>query len=305
MFNEKQLEYFVKTAQTGNITTAARQLFISQPALSRVIRDLETEAGAELFIRRQSGVTLTQAGQVYLTCCQAMLERHQEALREIQDMRDSQKGQIRLGLSAISGQYLLPQILETFRAKYPKVELLLTETQVRKLDAALLRGEIELALTYFTDVPELAYTKILTDKIYLEAPPSFPTNKKHRGTVPGVLSDLRFLEGAPMILLKPGRGMRKMADALCEKWQVTPKVILKTDSIELAHKLVLHNAGFTFVPGIALPSLDREQPAYFYDFAPQSLTRTLYLAHRPALYLTKAMQDLIALLQTAALPLQA
>lgn len=212
MFHEKYLRDFLKVCENGNITAAAAQLGLSQPALSRIVKTVEKEAGMPLLAREASGVYLTQAGEIYARMAQAMLENYQNGLREIHDLRDSQSGQIRLGLSRISSETLLPVILEQFRTLYPQVELRLTETLIRQLNPLLRQGKLDLALTYFPDDPELEYTRLLTDTVYLEAPPGF---SRLFSWIPGtghVLEDVGRLRNQPFILLKPGRGLRYKAD---------------------------------------------------------------------------------------------
>lgn len=173
MFHEKYLRDFLTVCETGNITAAAARLGLSQPALSRIVKMVEKEAGMPLLVREASGVYLTQAGEIYARMARTMLESYRNGLREIHDIRDSQSGQIRLGLSRISSETLLPVILEQFRTLYPHVELHLTETLIRQLNPLLRQGKLDLALTYFTDDPELEYARLLTDTVYLEAPPFF------------------------------------------------------------------------------------------------------------------------------------
>ncbi|MSS81266.1 LysR family transcriptional regulator [Acidaminococcus fermentans] len=141
MFHEKYLRDFLKVCENGNITAAAAQLGLSQPALSRIVKTVEKEAGMPLLVREASGVYLTQAGEIYARMAQAMVENYQNGLREIHDLRDSQSGQIRLGLSRISSETLLPVILEQFRTLYPQVELRLTETLIRQLNPLLRQGK--------------------------------------------------------------------------------------------------------------------------------------------------------------------
>lgn len=162
MFHEKYLRDFLTVCETGNITAAAARLGLSQPALSRIVKMVEKEAGMPLLVREASGVYLTQAGEIYARMARTMLESYRNGLREIHDIRDSQSGQIRLGLSRISSETLLPVILEQFRTLYPHVELHLTETLIRQLNPLLRQGKLDLALTYFTDDPELEYARLLT-----------------------------------------------------------------------------------------------------------------------------------------------
>lgn len=299
MFHEKYLRDFLTVCETGNITAAAARLGLSQPALSRIVKMVEKEAGMPLLVREASGVYLTQAGEIYARMARTMLESYRNGLREIHDIRDPQSGQIRLGLSRISSETLLPVILEQFRTLYPHVELHLTETLIRQLNPLLRQGKLDLALTYFTDDPELEYARLLTDTVYLEAPPFFwqkqPLWKPGTGNW---LENVRLLQNQPFILLKPGRGLRYKADQFFREAGIRPRIILETDSVELAHRLAQDNHGFTLIPGLAFRTLHRTERSVFFQVAGHPLDRTLYLVRRKGAYLTRAMEALSTLIRS-------
>lgn len=300
MFHEKYLRYFLAVCEKRNITAAARKLDMAQPALSRIIRELEQEAGLPLLVREASGVYLTQAGEIFARTARRTLEAYQEGQREIHDIRDSHTGQVRLGLSRISSEVLLPVILEQFRRQYPRVELRLTETWIRELNPLLHQGKLDLALTYEKTDPELEYQPLLTDPIYLEAPPFFYEKQTHwsYGST-NVLEDLSLLEHMPFILLKPGRGMRLQADQLFRENGLHPHVILETDSVTLSHRLTLANQGFALIPRLALQILRKKNRAVFYQLPAFPLHRTLYLARRKGAYQTRAMEALAQLIRSS------
>ncbi len=300
MFHEKYLRYFLTVCEEKNITAAARKLELAQPALSRIIRELEQEAGLPLLVREAGGVYLTQAGEIYARSARQVLEAYQEGQREIHDIRDSHTGQIRLGLSRISSEVLLPVILEQFRKQYPQVELQLTETWIRELNPLLRQGKLDLSLTYEDTDPELEYQPLLTDPIYLEAPAFFyekQGNWSYGST--NVLPDVSLLEHMPFILLKPGRGMRFQADSLFREAGLHPRVILETDSVTLSHRLVLANQGFALIPRMALQILRKKNRAVFYQLPAFPLRRTLYLARRRGAYQTRAMEALARLIRSS------
>ncbi len=300
MFHEKYLRYFLTVCEEKNITAAARKLELAQPALSRIIRELEQEAGLPLLVREAGGVYLTQAGEIYARSARQVLAAYQEGQREIHDIRDSHTGQVRLGLSRISSEVLLPVILEQFRKQYPQVELQLTETWIRELNPLLRQGKLDLSLTYEDTDPELEYQPLLTDPIYLEAPAFFyekQGNWSYGST--NVLPDVSLLEHMPFILLKPGRGMRFQADSLFREAGLHPRVILETDSVTLSHRLVLANQGFALIPRMALQILRKKNRAVFYQLPAFPLRRTLYLARRRGAYQTRAMEALARLIRSS------
>ena len=300
MFHEKYLRYFLTVCEEKNITAAARKLELAQPALSRIIRELEQEAGLPLLVREAGGVYLTQAGEIYARSARQVLAAYQEGQREIHDIRDSHTGQVRLGLSRISSEVLLPVILEQFRKQYPQVELQLTETWIRELNPLLHQGKLDLSLTYEDTDPELEYQPLLTDPIYLEAPAFFyekQGNWSYGST--NVLPDVSLLEHMPFILLKPGRGMRFQADSVFREAGLHPRVILETDSVTLSHRLVLANQGFALIPRMALQILRKKNRAVFYQLPAFPLRRTLYLARRRGAYQTRAMEALARLIRSS------
>ncbi len=300
MFHEKYLRYFLTVCEEKNITAAARKLELAQPALSRIIRELEQEAGLPLLVREAGGVYLTQAGEIYARSARQVLAAYQEGQREIHDIRDSHTGQVRLGLSRISSEVLLPVILEQFREQYPQVELQLTETWIRELNPLLRQGKLDLSLTYEDTDPELEYQPLLTDPIYLEAPAFFYEKQGNwsYGSA-NVLPDVSLLEHMPFILLKPGRGMRFQADSLFREAGLHPRVILETDSVTLSHRLVLANQGFALIPRMALQILRKKNRAVFYQLPAFPLRRTLYLARRRGAYQTRAMEALARLIRSS------
>lgn len=300
MFHEKYLRYFLTVCEEKNITAAARKLELAQPALSRIIRELEQEAGLPLLVRESGGVYLTQAGEIYARSARQVLAAYQEGQREIHDIRDSHTGQVRLGLSRISSEVLLPVILEQFREQYPQVELQLTETWIRELNPLLRQGKLDLSLTYEDTDPELEYQPLLTDPIYLEAPAFFYEKQGNwsYGSA-NVLPDVSLLEHMPFILLKPGRGMRFQADFLFREAGLHPRVILETDSVTLSHWLVLANQGFALIPRMALQILRKKNRAVFYQLPTFPLHRTLYLARRRGAYQTRAMEALARLIRSS------
>ena len=85
MLNEKQMRYLLTIAEEQNITAAARKLYLSQPALSRMLLELEKELGAPLFVRDRGILRLTQIGEIYLKGCREILNIDQSMVREISD----------------------------------------------------------------------------------------------------------------------------------------------------------------------------------------------------------------------------
>jgi LysR family nitrogen assimilation transcriptional regulator len=146
--NLRQLTYFVRTVDAGNITRAAEQLNVAQPALGLQIRQLEEELGVALLIRHSRGVTATQAGRVLYDRAQDILRGIEEARREVLSFGGAERESISIGLTPGLVTLLGGDILVDARTELPKVHLSLIEEMSHVLIDALERREIDFALSY-------------------------------------------------------------------------------------------------------------------------------------------------------------
>ena len=295
MINEKQIYYLLTVAEEHNITAAAQKLYISQPALSRMILDLERDLGTSLFIRNRGNLQPTQAGEVYLRGCKDVLAISKSVSKEISDLSDSRRGRITLGLTSVTGEFLLPAILDTFEQEFPHVELVLIEERMSVLQEMVKSGKADMAFVYQTDDPELEYRLILENPIYLQVPPFFM--KEQSNWKPGSQNSPilpEALSGQPMILLKKGRSMREMADRLLMQFQITPGKVIETENIHLAGSLVNLNKGFTFVPSIAMHHFSgSDNTSSYCQVKDYPMKRSLYCCYRKHGYLTEGERFLI------------
>lgn len=295
MINEKQINYLLTVAEEQNITAAAQKLYISQPALSRMILDLEHTLGTSLFIRNRGSLQPTKAGEAYLRGCKDVLAISRSVSKEISDLCNSQSGRITLGLTSLTGEFLFPSILDTFEQKFPNVELVLIEERMSILPETVKSGKADMAFVYLTDDPQLEYRLFLKNPIYLQVPPFFL--KDQTTWKPGSQNSLilpESLSGQPFILLKKGRSMREVAERFLTQYQITPGKVIETENIHLASSLVRLNKGFTFVPSIAMHHFSRSDDTSFYcQIKGYPMKRSLYCCYRKHGYLTMAERFLI------------
>lgn len=295
MINEKQIQYLLTVAGERNITSAAKKLYISQPALSRMILDLEHSLGAALFIRDRGNLQPTQAGEVYLAGCREVLAISRSVSKKISDLSHSRTGKIRLGTTALTGEFLLPQIIDSFENAFPHVELILMEGKMSVLQHLVKSGKADLALVYQTTAEELDYHLVLENPVYIQVPPTFAHS--HKGWKPGIHNSAiapDVLSDSPLILLNKGRGMREIADRVMEHFSITPGKIIETENIHLANRLAAADKGFTFIPGIALhPFMHNNDQEFYCSIENYPLSRNLYCCYRKNSYLTEAERYLV------------
>ena len=108
----KNYEYFLTIAEEGNISSAARKLFVSQPSLSQYLKRLETNLGVELFDHTRYPLQLTYAGERYLAYVQDLFNLDRRMQQEFSDITQNRRGKIRLGIAYWRGSNVLPQVLQ-------------------------------------------------------------------------------------------------------------------------------------------------------------------------------------------------
>lgn len=232
-------------AEEKNITKAADRLYISQPALTYRLRNLEKEFAAKLVSRHPSGVILTPQGESVLSYAQEMLLQLRKAKERVQNMENKVQGTLRLGTSSVFAHYLLPPILKTFLEKYPDVEVSLTTGLSRRINRMLQKEEISVAI--IRGDYHWVEQKVLLGDEPLCLVSSHPIEFKDLPCLPQV-SYLTDSSLEPMI-----------QEWWRESFSEPPHIPMKVDNMDTCRQMVLHGLGWAILPAIGL----RQQGAPF------------------------------------------
>ena len=167
----RHLRYFIAVAETGSLTVAAeRRLFTSQPSLSRQIRDLEEEVGADLFSRSARGVELTAAGKAFLDHARLALSQVDAAGEAARRAAQPSKPVFALGF--LTGQEMtwLPRAMQVLREELPKVDVTVSSHYSPDLADALARGKLDLAFLRAEPGFDLDYRVVNREKLIVLMP---------------------------------------------------------------------------------------------------------------------------------------
>ncbi|MEG1210713.1 MAG: LysR family transcriptional regulator [Leclercia sp.] len=145
-----QLRAFVEVARQGSIRGAGRVLNLSQPALTKSIKELEEGVAAQLFIRRSKGVTLTDCGESFYQHASLILEELRNAQDDLRQRQGQLAGQINIGMGASIARMLMPAVITRFHQQHPQVKVRIMEGQLLSMINELRQGELDFTInTYY------------------------------------------------------------------------------------------------------------------------------------------------------------
>jgi len=173
--DSRQLRAFVTVARTGSYTQTARELHLSQPAITHSIQSLEAEVGCRLLDRVGKSVSLTQAGEQFLTHAKKILEEMDAARAGLSDLGKWGHGRLRVGTSGTACQYILPPVLREFKESFPRCVIQVEPGDTPVALELLRHKRIDLALTL--EPPEqsnLEFRPLFTDELQFLVSPLHP-----------------------------------------------------------------------------------------------------------------------------------
>ncbi len=242
----KELTYVIAVSKYQNITKAAESLYLSQPSLSKYIKNLEEYLGIKLFNKVGNKFVLTYAGEIYVENARKILLMKEGLDAQLLDISKRERGRIRIGIPYTRSTYLTPLTLPIFSKKYPNVKVEIIELLSDKLEKLLIEGDLDIA---FLNTPlvekDLNYIKIYDEEILLVLPKNHPLSKKGVKTKKSKYPffDITTLKDEVFILQTKGQRTRKIADEVFLKNNFAPSKIFETRSLLSGLKLTEVNYG--------------------------------------------------------------
>jgi LysR family transcriptional regulator, cyn operon transcriptional activator len=229
--NLESYRVFYVTAKCGSFTRAAAELFITQPAVSHAIKQLETKLGGPLFLRTPKGVKLTSEGEVlfrFISQAYHLIEAGEKKLAEIHLL---QEGEIRVGAGDTLCRYFLLPYLEAFHQRYPSIRFQVTNRTTQETVALLKEGKIDFGIV---NLPLQAEDRMLEVRESIELQDCFVSGTSI--DVPGLAeAPLTFaqLQQYPLLMLERASTTRRYIDRFAQEQGVALNPEIELGSIEL------------------------------------------------------------------------
>jgi len=308
MFRNK--EYIYKVYKEGSFNKAAEKLHISPPALSAMIKRIETQLGMPVFNRKTTPISLTEFGIEYIKGIEAVYELEDRIHNSACELQTAQSGQLTICASNLSVDYHISKTIAEYKKAYPKVKLSVVCMNTILSKQLLDSGEVDLFITSRPlDEREYVKTKVLDEQLILVIPKSFEINKefKHLSLTKQHLEDinnpnikgvdLKNFKSLPFVLSNNSNYLRICADRIFDQAGFSPNIILEVEESAVASRFVKYGVGATLLASALIERDDFDNYFYIYKVNSNYCKREISAYYRTGSYVTTAMKKFLQLLQ--------
>lgn len=289
-FTLQQLRILRAVATEKNFTKAAAVLYLSQPSLSKQIKNLEKNLDVLLINRERNNISLTESGKVLLQYSERILALCEESCRALIDLKNGDRGNLTVGASQTIGTYLMPRILALFAQNYPQINLKVQVNSTRIIAKKIIHREIDIAVVG-GDISEdlkksLTIKPFVSDELSLIISKSHPFAKKKQINK----EDLYCLD---FITLDPNSTIKNFIDNILIQNQIETKqlkTILQLNSIEGIKTAVSLGLGAAFVSSSAIEKEIKLKTIGIIKLENIKITRKLSIMSNPECYKSKAFE---------------
>ena len=291
-FTLQQLRILKAVASEKSFTRAAEILFVSQPSLSKQIKILENRLGIVLLNRENNTISLTEGGRVFLQYSERILALCEETCRALNDVKNGDRGNLKVGASQTIGTYLMPRVLALFAQNYPQINIKVQVDSTRIIAKNVVNREIDIAVVG-GDVPEelkknLEIENFVEDELILIVPKSHPfALKKQKKINKDDLYHLNF------ITLNSTSTIHKFIDNILVQNNIETKqfnIIMQLNSIEGIKTAVSLGLGAAFVSSSAIEKEIELNTVEIITIENIKITRTLSIITNRECYRSKALE---------------
>lgn len=248
----RQLTYFTEVAREKSFTIAAKTLHISQPALSKMIKNLEEELGVLLFDRSEKFPQLTDAGEELFEHAQKLLADFEFLTESIRDREQLKKGHIKIGLPPVIGTSYFPSLIAGFRQMYPGVTLTILEEGAKTIADKVEEGSVDAGIVILpVDTSKFDVIPIVTDENVLIVHQNHPLALKE-------IIQYKDLKDEHFVLLNETFMLYHRIISSCREAGFEPNVTFKSSQWDFIAELVALNQGISILPRPILEKFNSE-----------------------------------------------
>lgn len=267
--DERDWLIFSVLSEKRNITKTGQELFISQPALTTRLQQIEEEFGTKLLYRSTKGIHFTPQGEYLARCSKEMMLRMNEIKDRIAGMQDDVRGTLRVAASHYMTKYKLPQLLKGFKERFPLVEFKVATTWSREVMNLVRNQEAHVGFVR-GDYAWPEERRLLFEETMCVA-----------SAQPFIMSELPKL---PRISYRSDESVQAMIDNWWrENFSAPPLISMEVDRVDTCKDMVLHGLGYAILPSLILDKVDNISTLIIKDRHGQSVIRKTFLIYQKEL----------------------
>lgn len=247
--NRKQLQYAIELSEDLNFSVVAEKLGITQPALSKQILSLEKEIDVKLFDRNNIPMTLTAAGEYFISEAKKLIYKEDQLIRSMEDYKSGKLGKLEIGISPFRSLYLIPAIINKVKEKFPGVTVVLHEEGSDQLRKNAVEGKYDFAVVNLpVDESILDVRLIEADTLVLAVPEKLAENLPDTSKNSISEIDLKECKNLPFVVVSPLQEMRQLFDKMCAEAEFVPNVATEVVGVSTAWSMARAGVGATLLP---------------------------------------------------------
>jgi DNA-binding transcriptional LysR family regulator len=291
--NPHHLRTFLAVWRHRNYTRAAEEVFLTQPAVSRQVRQLEEELGVRLFEQIGKSLHLTDAGETLAVEAEKLLGAMERTAEAVRSHRSAERGSMRIGASTTPGFYLLPDLLGRFHRRYPKVALHYTVENSLRIEQKIVRNEIDLGFVgAHLSSEDLELKPLMEDEIVCFTAPSHHLAKVHH-IAPSSLEEEMW------IIREKGSATRRLFEHWLSSRKATIRKAIELTCPETCKALVRAGIGLSFMSIHGLRSEFRAKRLVRVPVTGMSLKRPIFLARHSEKRNSPVMETFLQIVESA------
>lgn len=283
MITEKDLQYVLTIANYGNLTKAAKALFLSQPALSIQLKNLEASLGIQLFERKGRRMILTYAGEEFVKSAREITMKCFELEDRMIDMGKNVAVKLKIGYMVRQMETLFPSVMTEFNSLYPQSVVYAVDGHLSDLEEKLLSGDIDMFFGYNSiSNTRLTYETIYEDCLVAILPKSHPAvlNAKRLERCIYPWLDLSYVSKERFILQHSNQSIRQLEEDALLYADVLPELTYKISSIDAGVRLAEKGYGIAFTLNSYLSTIELSPDSVVLQVGDPSLRIPFSAAYR-------------------------
>jgi DNA-binding transcriptional LysR family regulator len=236
-----QIQGFLEVARRGNVSRAAHELRITQPALTARLQSLEQELGQPLFVRTRRGVQLTDAGHAFFPYAEQAVTALASGIAEVAEVSAGGGGELALAVAPQVSTYVLPHLLTRFAQDHPGVRLVVRTGHSEEIVELVVRRQVHAGLGRQVRHPLVRYTPVYDEVLVLVCRPGTPLARAEAAW-------RSALADTPLILFDRASSYYELTTALLREAGVRPRGVIELDNVEAAKRMVAGGLGVALLP---------------------------------------------------------